>query len=110
MIRIYCNENDELYFRRCVNYSFNGNKCREYEDECEQCPYYDCNIQFVHHDLDRIIIEADEIDLDISMCLYNTNYNYYGCGMVDLFKKETCEQCRFFYDNIEVIQIKEETK
>ena len=110
MIRIYCNENDELYFSRCINYRFSGDKCKEYNDDCEQCPYYDCNMQFIHHDSDKIIIETDEIDLDIKTCLYNTFYNYLGCGMVNLSKKETCSECRFFYDNIEVIQIKEESK
>lgn len=109
MIRIYCNENDEPHFSRCINYCFSGDKCKEYNDDCEQCPYYDCNIRFVYHDSDKIIIETDEIDLDTSTCLYNTNYNYHGCGMVDA-SKETCSECRFFYDNIEVIKIKEETK
>ena len=107
MIRIYCNENDEPHFENCLCYDTTNKTCKLYNDDCSECPYAEENIQFVHHDIDNIIIKTDEIDLDIKTCIYNTPYNYHGCGMIDLSKNEDCEQCRFFYDNIE---IKEETK
>lgn len=111
MIRIYCNENDEPHFARCIAYTMNVDICKSHNDNCDECPYYDTNIQFIQHDIDRIIIETDEDDLDIRTCLYNTLYNYLGCGVIDLDKKEDCEQCRFWYDNIGVIKIKKgETK
>ena len=110
MIKIYCKESDEPHFARCLSYNMNADICNNYENDCDQCPYYDCNIQFIHHDLDRIIIETDEIDLDVKTCLYNTFYNWRGCGVVDLDKEEDCRSCRFWYENIEVINYKEETK
>ena len=102
MIKIYCNENDEPHFSRCIHYNTNNIAC----DECEQCPYCDCNIQFIHHDSNSIIIETDEDDLDVKTCLYNTFYNWRGCGVVDLDKEEDCMDCRFWYENIEVIKVK----
>ena len=106
MIRIYSKYEDEYHFSRCIAYTMNADICKSYNDNCDECPYYDTNIQFIQHDIDRIIIETDEDDLDIRTCLYNTPYNYLGCGMVDLDKNEDCEQCRFWYDNIEVIKVK----
>ena len=110
MIKIYCKESDEPHFARCICYDTSTSTCDAYENDCDECPYYDCNIQFIHHDLDRIIIETDEIDLDVKTCLYNTFYNFRGCEVVDLDKEEDCRSCRFWYDNIEVINFKEETK
>lgn len=106
MIRIYSKYEDKPHFSRCIAYTMNTDICKFYNDNCDECPYYDTNIQFIQHDIDRIIIETDEDGLDVQTCLYNTPYNYLGCGMVDLDKKENCEQCRFWYDNIEVIKVK----
>lgn len=106
MIKIYCQDGDEGMFSRCISYRMNADNCSKYENICDNCPYYDVNIQFIQHDIDHIIIETDEDDLDINTCLYNTPYNYLGCGMVDLDKKEDCEQCKFWYENIEVIKAK----
>ena len=111
MIKIYCKESDEPHFTRYICYDTSTcDKCREYENECDQCSYFNHNIQFIHHDLDRIIIETNEIDLDVKTCLYNTFYNFRGCGVVDLDKDEDCRDCRFWYENIELINYKEETK
>ena len=108
MIKIYCKESDEPYFTRCICYDTSTSTCDAYDNKCDECPYYDCNIQFIHHDLDRIIIEASIKDLDIKTCLFNTFYNYIGCGVVDyLNKNETCSDCRFWYDNIEVIEVRD---
>jgi len=84
----------------------NADICKLYNDNCDNCPYYDTNIQFIQHDSERIMIETDEDDLDIKTCLYNTYYNYRGCGMVDLNKHEDCSDCRFWYENIEIIKVK----
>ena len=113
MIKIYCQDGDEGMFSRCISYRMNADNCSKYEnicDNCDECPYYDTNIQFIQHDIDRIIIETNEDDLDICTCLYNTSYNWRGCGVVNLDKEEDCRDCRFWYENIEVINFKEETK
>lgn len=110
MIKIYCQDGDEGMFSRCISYRMNADNCSKYENICDNCPYYDVNIQFIQHNSERIMIETDEDDLDINTCIYNTPYNYLGCGMVDLDKNEDCKQCRFWYENIEVINYKEEAK
>ena len=107
MIKIYCKESDEPYFTRCISYDTSTSTCDAYDNKCDECPYYDCNIQFIHHDLDRIIIEASIKDLDIKTCLYNTFYNWRSCGVINLDKEEDCRDCKFWYENIEVIEIKD---
>ena len=110
MIRIYCNENDESRFTRCLNGDGTNKHCEKVNNDCDLCPYYDCNVQFIHQELNTISIETDEKDYELPTCLYNTSYNFKKCGMVDLNKKEDCDNCRFWYENTEVISIKEETK
>ena len=109
MIRIYCNENDEPHFTRCLNGDGTNKHCDAVDNNCDLCPYYDCNVQFVHRESNIISIETDE-DYESPTCLYNTSYNFRACGMVDRKKNEDCDDCRFWYENIEVINYKEETK
>ena len=102
MIKVYCKEEDEYKFENCLSYTMSGKICANYDNECDDCPYLNRNIQFVQHDIDKIIIETDEVDLDIKTCLYRTFYNFHKCGMVDISKGEDCENCRFWYENIEI--------
>lgn len=105
MIKIYCKEGDENHITQCLAYnSVKEDKCIPY-NSCNECPYYEYNIQIINHNLDRIIIETDSADeLDIKTCIYNTFHNFQSCGMVNS-EIETCSDCRFWYENIEVRRI-----
>jgi hypothetical protein len=112
MIKIYCQDGDEYQFENCLCYDRTDSTCKKYEINegeiysCPNCPYANENIQFIQHDSECIMIETDEDDLDVKTCLCHTFYNYLGCGMVDLSKHEDCSDCRFWYENVEVIKVK----
>lgn len=93
MIRIKCNENDEMLFENCLCYDCKWNNC-------DECQYAEENVEFVSSDTTKIEIETDEKELDIKTCIYNTMYNFRGCGMVK--DGEDCGNCRFWYKNIKV--------
>jgi len=96
MIKVICNEKDTYSFEDCFCYECNNT-------DCNVCKYAEENIIFDTHDNDNIIIETDIDELDIKTCIYNTPYNFRGCGIAK--EGENCGKCRFWYENIEIQKI-----
>lgn len=98
MIKLKCNTDDEYLLENCLCYDCKWNNC-------DDCQYAEENIQFETSDNSKIEIETDDEELDIKTCIYNTFYNYSGCGIAK--DGEDCSKCRFWYENVLIKYIKQ---
>lgn len=104
MIKVYCQESDEYKFVNCFSGDRTNKFCIQMNDNCSSCPYAEENVEFIQHDSERIMMEVDE-EYDLEACFYDSPYNFLSCGMVNP-NTENCDDCRFWYENIEVDKIK----
>ena len=97
-MKIYCKKEDSGKFSKCLKYGDCPKEANDNEEFClEECPYNIFNVEIEETDDNQIYVEDVDLD-DLKVCLYETFYNYRGCGMVN--EGEDCDNCRFYNDNI----------